>query len=315
MLGIIINTKAGKKAYLLQRYYLFDLLKSRGEEYVYRITQYPAHAAELARELAEDYGIRKFLILGGDGTISEAVNGLMSAKIPDRENICFGIMPRGTGNDYGRFWNLTKNYKQSLDRFFNGTPQPVDIGCVTFERNHVPYHHYFINSVGFGIDSRTCLGAQTLKYYLGSHSWLYAIALIGAVWTHKARPLTLKTDEGLDLSENLFTMNIGNGPYSGGGIKQTPDADPRDGIFHAMFATTPSVRQIFAAIPHIFDGKLMQQPFIHSFTAKEVIIDSPEMHESGQRMNHHVFEADGILVDAGSPYKVTCLHHALNIIC
>jgi len=316
MIGIIINTKSGKKAYLLQRHYLFDLLQQRGEEYIYRVTQYPNHARELARELAEEKGVRRFLILGGDGTISETINGLMEARIPDPENLEFGFMPRGTGNDYGRYWKLTKNYIQSLDRFFNGTPQPVDIGRVTYYRNGIEHHHYFINSIGFGIDAKTCLWASNLKYYFGSHSWLYALALVFAVWTHKSRALQLTTDQGLKLEEPLFTMNVGNGPYSGGGIRQNPDADPRDGIFHSMFIRPPKASQILQAIPHIFDGRLTELPFVHSYTASSVSLDVPDVDEaSGQRLNNLVFEADGILVQACTPYKVDCMHHALKIIC
>lgn len=316
MLGIIINTKSGKKAYLLQRYYLFDLLKQRGEDYVYRVTQYAGHATELARELAEEQGIRRFLILGGDGTISETINGLMKARIPEGERIQFGIMPRGTGNDYGRFWNLTKDYKKSLDRFFNGTAQPVDIGCVAYKRNGVEHKRYFVNSVGFGIDSKTCLWASILKYYLGSHSFLYAIALVFAVWSHKSKMARLTTDEGLSIEQPLFTMNIGNGPYSGGGIRQNPEADPRDGVFHSMFVLPPTFKQIMKAVPHIFDGKLTELEFIHSYTAKQILLDSPDVDDaSGQKMNHMVFEADGILCDACGPYTITCEHHALDIIC
>ncbi len=316
MLGIIINTKAGKKAYLLQRYYLFDLLRQRGEDYIYRVTQYPNHARELARELAEENGIRRFLILGGDGTISEVINGLMEARIPDRDKLEFGFMPRGTGNDYGRYWNLTKNYKESLRRFFEGKPQPVDIGCVTYFRNGEEHHHYFVNSVGFGIDAKTCLWASNLKYYFGSHSWLYALALVFAVWTHKSRVLGMKTDEGLQLEEPLFTMNIGNGPFSGGGIRQNPDANPQDGIFHSMFVRPPSFKQILSAVPHIFDGKLTTLDFIHTYTASEVKLDIPAVDEqSGQKLNNLVFEADGILVQACTPYTITCLHKSLSIIC
>lgn len=316
MLGIIINTKSGKKAYLRQRYYLFDLLKKRGEDYVYRITRFAGHATELARELAEKDGVRKFLILGGDGTISETVNGLMAAKIPDRENLCFGIMPRGTGNDYGRFWHLTKNHKQSLARFFDGTPQPVDIGCVEFLRNGEPYKHYFINSVGFGVDALTCAYTSVLKYYVGSHSINYFFSLLAALTHHKSQQTTLQTDEGYELSAPLFTMNIGNGPYSGGGIRQNPDADPRDGFFHAMFATTPTIGQVVKAVPHVFDGKLKELPFIHCYTAREVLIDSPVYDPlSGQHENHFTFEADGIIVDACGPLRVTCEKHALKIVC
>ena len=257
MIGIIINTKSGKKAYLRQRYYLFGLLRERGEEYKYRITRYAGHATELARELAEKDGIRKFLILGGDGTISETINGLMAAKIPDRENIQFGIMPRGTGNDYGRYWNLTTNHRQSLDRFFNGTPHPVDVGCVEYVRNGLTRHHYFANSIGFGIDARTCGYTSVLKYYVGSHSINYFFSLLMALTHHNSKLTSLQTVEGFSLTEPLFTMNIGNGPYSGGGIRQNPDADPQDGIFHAMFATTPTFSQVMKALPHVFDGKFI----------------------------------------------------------
>ena len=316
MIGIIINTKSGKKAYLRQRYYLFGLLRERGEEYKYRITRYAGHATELARELAEKDGIRKFLILGGDGTISETINGLMAAKIPDRENIQFGIMPRGTGNDYGRYWNLTKNHRQSLDRFFNGTPHPVDVGCVEYVRNGLTRHHYFANSIGFGIDARTCGYTSVLKYYVGSHSINYFFSLLMALTHHKSKLTSLQTVEGFSLTEPLFTMNIGNGPYSGGGIRQNPDADPQDGIFHAMFATTPTFSQVMKAIPHVFDGKLTELPFIHTYQTREVVIDSPETDpQSGQHENHFTFEVDGIIIDACGPLKVTCEKHALNIIC
>lgn len=317
MLGIIINTKAGKKAYLLQRYYLFDLLRERGEEYIYRITQYPNHARELARELAEEQGIRRFLILGGDGTISEAINGLMEARIPDRDQLEFGFMPRGTGNDYGRYWHLTKDYQDALDRFFHGRPRPVDVGCVTYFRNGNEHHHYFINSVGFGIDAKTCLWAQNLKYYIGSHSWSYTIALLCAVWTHKSAPLHIKTNEGLELNEKLFTMNIGVGPYSGGGIRQNPDADPTDGIFHSMFVQPPTFMEILKAIPKVLaGGRLTDLDIVHSFTASEleVTVDTVDP-KSGQKLNNLIYEADGILVQACTPYKITCMHHALKIIC
>lgn len=316
MLGIIINTKSGKKAYLAQRAYLFGLLHERGEEYVYRITQYAGHATELAREMAEEMGIRKFLVLGGDGTISETINGLMQANIQDKSNLMFGLMPRGTGNDYGRYWKLTKNYRESLDRFFNGSPQPVDVGCIRYTVNGEQRTHYFLNSIGFGVDSLTCAMTSVLKYYVGSHSINYFFSLIAAVFKHKARLMNLKTDEGLELNEQLFSMNIGVGPYSGGGIRQNPDADPQDGIFHAMFVETPNLKQICHAVRHVFDGHLTDLDFIHTYTAKHILLDTQETDEkSGQKMNHFLYEADGILGDACGPLQIECIHHALQIIC
>lgn len=323
MLAIIINPKSGKRAYLRQRYYLFHLLEERGEEYIYRVTRYAGHATELAREMAEQ-GQRRFLILGGDGTISESIQGLMTARIADREQIQFGIMPRGTGNDYGRYWNLTKDYRDSLTRFFQGTARPIDIGCVTYYRNGEPMHKYFVNSVGYGIDAKTCAWTHTLKYYLGSHRLLYAVALLAAVWSHKPQNLELTIhDQGREevCHMPVFTMNIGNGPYSGGGIRQTPLADPTDGIFHAMIARKPTFSDILHAIPVLFNGGLANLSFIRQLTADHIRIEAPEKVRITAQGNeievqgHILFEADGLLTDACAPIEVTCLHHALQIIC
>lgn len=316
MLGIIINPKSGKKAMLKQRYYLFELLKQRQIDYTYRVTQYAGHATEQARELAEA-GVRDFLILGGDGTISEAIGGLMTAKISDRENIRFGIMPRGTGNDFARYWKLTKNYKKSLDRFFSGKAEPLDVGCVTYYRNGEEQKHYFVNSLGFGIDAKTLVMAHKLKHYLGSHSLLYALALIVVVFKHKSQMLHLKTDNGLDIREPLFNLSVGNAPYCGGGIKLNSKADPRDGAFQMMFLQTPTFRQIMRAVVHLFDGKLEQMDFVYSQPARVIELDVDAVDNAehcGQKLNHLLFEADGIPVTACTPFKVECIAHALQFV-
>ena len=307
MLGIIINPKSGKAAYRKQRLYLFRLLKQRRESFTYKVTKYAGHATELARELVER-GYDRILVLGGDGTLSETIDGIMHARVPDevRRNVAFGLMPRGTGNDWGRFWGLTRDYRRSLDIFFSsGKRQTVDVGCLTLLRNGEQEKHYFINSVGFGIDARTCQRAQVLKYYVGSHGLNYFFGLLSAVFTHKSVPVELRTDGGLCLQQPMFTMNIGNGPFSGGGIRQNPDADPRDGIFHGMFVSRPSFRLILSALPKLFNGRLTEISFINNFTAREVTL---------QTRRHIMFEKDGILVDACGPYRIEVLPAALQMV-
>lgn len=307
MLGIIINPKSGKRAFRRQRIYLWKLLRQRREPFVYRVTKYAEHAIELGRELVER-GCDEILVLGGDGTLSEVINGIMRADIPEeqRAKISFGIMPRGTGNDWGRFWGLTKDFKKSLDRFFNGEKQPLDVGCVTYWRNGIVHHRYFINSVGFGVDSLTCQWATTLKYYIGSHHVNYFFALLAAICVHKSQKIELIVDGKTIVNDMLFTMNIGNGPFSGGGIKQNPDADPRDGVFHSIFVQTPTFRQVLKAIPRLFDGRLTNLDFVHSFVGKEVEVNTRK---------HLMFEADGILENIMGPCRITCLHNALSMKC
>ena len=79
MLGIIINQKSGKNYFRAQRIYLWKLLRKRHQPFAYRVTKYAGHAIELARELVER-GYGEILILGGDGTLSEAINGIIDQK-------------------------------------------------------------------------------------------------------------------------------------------------------------------------------------------------------------------------------------------
>lgn len=305
MLGIIINPKSGKSAYRRQRLYLFNLLKKRHQPFTYRVTKYASHATELAQELVEN-GYDELLVLGGDGTLSEVIDGIMHSNVPDKSRIRFGLMPRGTGNDWGRYWHLNKDYKHSLDIFFNqGRRQQVDVGRISFFRAGRKVEHYFINSVGFGVDALTCRKAQTMKYYVGSHGLNYFFGLLAALMSHKATPVQLVTDNGIEINTPMFTMNIGNGPFSGGGIRQNPEADPTDGMFHAMFVAKPTLKQILKAIPNLFNGKLKDIGFINNYTARKVTINTRQ---------HLLLEKDGILIDACGPFEITLLPSALQMI-
>jgi diacylglycerol kinase (ATP) len=305
MLGIIINPKSGKKAFRRQRLYLWKLLKKRHQPFTYRVTKYAGHAIELARELVET-GHDQILVLGGDGTVSETINGIMTANITEeqRSKVSFGMMPRGTGNDWGRYWGLTRKFKDALNAFFNGSQHPVDVGCLTYWRNNIEHHHYFINSIGFGIDPLTCRIATNLKNYIGSHHINYFFGLIIALFKIKPIPVDLHCDDQTIENKSLFTMNIGNGPYSGGGIKQNPDADPTDGIFHSMFLEPPTFKQICQAVPVLFSGGLTQLDFVHSLVGKKLTIDTKQ---------HLALEADGIMMDIMGPCEVHCIHHAINM--
>ena len=307
MLGIIINPKSGKKAFRAQRIYLWRLLRKRHEPFAYRVTKFAGHATELARELVEK-GYDEILILGGDGTLSEAINGIMRSTLTPEQKaaIQVGLMPRGTGNDWARYWNLTKNHKESLRRFFEGEGHPIDIGCVTYWRNNIEHHRYFINSVGFGVDPLCCKYAETLKYYLGSHHVNYLFGLIGAIFKHKSQHMILTVDGKEAVNDLLFTMNVGNGPFSGGGIKQNPEADPADGVFHTMFIKKPTFKQILKALPKLYNGRLTELPFVYPICGAEIEINYRK---------HILIEADGILENFMGPCKVTCLHNALQFKC
>jgi len=301
--AIIINPKSGKKKFRQQRKYLFLTLKHAGIEFDYRVTRFAGHAIKIAKYFAEKQ-YKNFLILGGDGTMSEVINGIFSANIENTASLRFALIPRGTGNDWGRFWGLTRDYQKSIDVFLKGKLQLIDIGKVEFELEGEKQAHYFINSVGLGLDAAVVNLTHRLKEIFGSHSFMYTIALLGAVFSYKAHRVRIFSEER-NITDSMFTMNVANGCYSGGGMKQNPNALPNDGLLDVMMAKKPTFFDILGALTRIFNGKLLEHPVIESFQTKSLLVQCDKS---------ALLEADGIIVNGSSPFKISIIPNAIQMI-
>ena len=301
--AVIIKPKSGKRKFRQQRKYLFLTLKHAGIQFDYRLTKFAGHATKIAKLFAEKQ-YKNFIVVGGDGTISEVINGIFSANIPHNNTIKIAIIPRGTGNDWARFWGLSRDYNHSIDVFLQNKTQLIDIGRVDYELEGEKQTHYFINSVGLGLDAAVVNITHRLKRFVGSHSFLYTVSLLAAVFTYRAHKVSLRSKERT-LNESLFTMNVANGCYSGGGMKQTPDAVPYDGLLDVMMAKKPNLWDIITALRNLFNGKLLEHPVIESFQTEQLIVHSDK---------NALLEADGIIVNGASPYKISIMPGAIQMI-
>ena len=301
--AIIINPKSGKKKFRKQRKYLFETLKHNGVEFDYRVTRFAGHASKIASAFVEQ-GYKNIMILGGDGTTSEVINGIFSANIEKTNDLKIALIPRGTGNDWGRFWGLTADYKKSTEIFLKGKTQLIDVGKVEYDMEGKMEAHYFINSIGLGLDAAVVNLTHRLKEVVGSHSFLYSVALLMAVFSYRPHKLKIHSEEKT-LSHGMFTMNIANGCYSGGGLKQNPYALPYDGLLDVMIARTPRFTDIVSALLYLFRGKLLEHPVIESFRTRELLIQCDK---------NALMEADGIIVHGFSPFRVKILPNAIHMI-
>jgi len=301
--AIIINPKSGKKKFRQQRKYLFLALKHAGIEFDYRITRFAGHASKIARYFV-DKNYKNIMVLGGDGTMSEVINGIFSANIENTSSLKIALIPRGTGNDWGRFWGLTRDYNKSIDVFFKGKTQSIDIGKVEYDMEGIKESHFFINSIGLGLDAAVVNLTHRLKAVLGSHSFLYTLALLGAVFTYKAHKVRIFSDER-NITNGMFTMNVANGCYSGGGMKQNPNAVPYDGLMDVMMAKKPTLWDIITALLRIFNGKLLEHPVIESFQTQSLLVQCDKA---------ALLEADGIIVNGFSPFKISIIPNAIQMI-
>jgi len=164
--------------------------------------------------------------------------------------------------------------------------------------------HYFINSIGLGLDAAVVNLTHRLKEIFGSHSYLYSVSLLLAVFSYKAHKVRIQANNKT-ISENMFTMNIANGCYSGGGLKQTPNALPYDGLLDVMIARKPTFLKIIGALGFLFRGKLLEHSLIDSFQTTDLYIQCDKK---------ALLEADGIIVNGSSPFTISILPQAIQMI-
>jgi diacylglycerol kinase (ATP) len=232
------------------------------------------------------------------------VNGILQARNFPEQRITLALFPRGTGNDWGRYWGLKRNFRQAVEVYLKAKKQGIDIGKVEYRRNGELQKHYFVNSAGFGLDHKVVQETHRLKHFVGSHSFLYFIALVKAVFTFRPQALSVSTAD-MEYSGNVLTMNIGNGCYSGGGIRQNPDADPCDGLLDAMYITRLTFKDICRGVTKLFNGRLNELPFVNTIRCTEMQINGK---------GYLPFEADGIEVNAAAPYSISLIADAIDMI-
>ena len=122
---------------------------------------------------------------------------------------------------------------------------------------------------------------------------------------YKSQHMRLDVEGKSVLEGRLFIAAVSNGSYVGGGMRLSPEADPSDGLLHAIFLTPPSAKQICQAIPNLFNGRLKELPFVHAVVSDDMLVHTKK---------HQSFEADGVVMDVSGPCQVSCMKHALQMI-
>lgn len=286
MYYVIVNpaSKSGKGAGIWTQ--LESVLKEKEIEYKVFFSQEAGHVVKLVRDLSasllesdSDRPLR-LIILGGDGTMNEALQG-----ITDFGRVEIGYIPTGSSNDLARDLKIPAAPKEALDRILScRKPVLMDIGRLVFNNvdgqnhtnNETECQRYFIVSSGIGFDAAVCEEALTSKFKrilnkigLGKLTYL-AIALKQLIKAQKITcDFTLDDGQKIHMSKFLFVACM-NHQYEGGGFKFCPDADYRDGLLDICAVGNIPKWLVILALPTAFKGEHYRFQGIDHYAASQI---------------------------------------------
>ena len=238
-------------------------------------TKFHGHATEIATNIsssADSTHMKTIVVLGGDGTLNEVINGLFST-----EHVTIGYIPTGSGNDFSRSMQISKNCMKALEIILHPkTYTYIDYGIIksgNSKRN-------FVVSAGMGYDASIAHNAlkSKLKKYLnkvrlGKLTYLFIGVKQLILSNNSPAHITIDSTIKLDMKKMLFA-SIHIQKYEGGGFPFAPSADPTDGKLEVcVFHDSSKLKYAFLLVSSLFE-KHATFKGVDIYSCKSVTIDS-----------------------------------------
>lgn len=247
-------------------------LKEHRIKYKAFLTRYPNHAAEFARSLTSGNAPVTLVILGGDGTINEVVNG-----IEDFSRVTLGYIPIGSSNDFARSMKLSKNPEKMLGQILSPTEYAyIDIGQLSIPGST----RRFAVSSGIGFDADVCFhnissGIKRILNRLKLGKLSYTSIALFLLLALKPRPMTLTLDGRSVRFQKVFFATAMNQQYEGGGFCFCPGADPGDGLLDVIVISDMPKLKALLLLPTAYFGLHTRVKGVHIYTCRQARVQSP----------------------------------------
>ena len=249
----------------------------------------------IVSELTAGEGEVDLLIVGGDGSMNETVNG-----IRDISKVRLAMIPCGTGNDLARALAIPSDPETVVKLLQdNQVKRRINVGRMTmynrYDRDLQPvegeYSRLFNISSGFGFDAAVCEEVQRSalkpalnRIHLGKLIYLYVA--VHQIFTADRITCRIVLDdcETLEFSDLLLSVGM-NTAYEGGGFRFAPAADPADDYIDFCFGDHITRLDFFRVVPQAYSGAHTSFPGFHLRRAKhaDITIDRPVwIHTDGE---------------------------------
>ena len=154
------------------------------------------HAAIIAKNKIKE-GYSRIIVVGGDGTMNEVINGLFSQGAVKTTEVMLGMISVGTGNDWAKMFNIPKGYEDAVKTILQQRTFIQDAGLVQYTKNGKEWKRYFINIAGLGFGARVVERSNRMKEKGKSSSSLYLYNIFTSLLGYKAQKADIEIDTGL----------------------------------------------------------------------------------------------------------------------
>jgi diacylglycerol kinase (ATP) len=234
-IAILANPAArGKRLSFIESFRM--RCRELGHDVTLELTRGPGDGVRLARELAAKADVLG--IIGGDGTVHEAINGLMPEPIP------VVIVPAGSGNDFASLVACPATPDEFIELAKAGTGARIDVLSIG--------DRFCINSAGLGFEGIVNKYSHDIKVLGGS--FLYMAAVLRALTSLVCPHFHIETSDGQRVEGEKLLVSIGNGNRSGGAFYMVPDAYPDDGLIDVCCVDRLSRGRLVRLLPKTFKG-------------------------------------------------------------
>lgn len=227
-----------------------------------------AHDGERIAREAVLSGRRRLLVAGGDGSVHDVVNGIMSAG-PVHAEVTLAVAPLGTGNDWARSLGMDLPAEKVAAAIAAGRTMQHDVGVIDFLEMDPPRRRWFINVAGAGFDAHVI---SRLPRHVSS-PLAYLWGTLNGLMTYRAPRFVIQTG-GRVIDQHLLVAFVANAQACGNGMRVAPAAQVDDGLLDLLTIGQVGWLRALFKISRLYRGTILDDPIVNHVRARTVHIDA-----------------------------------------
>ncbi|HPD64009.1 MAG TPA: diacylglycerol kinase family lipid kinase [Bacteroidia bacterium] len=267
---VIVNPSAGGGRGGMKWPIIRAELIKEGFEFDFQISEKKDQIITLSKEAVEQ-GSKKLIVVGGDGSLFEMVNGIYLQNKVSPSDIVIGQIPVGTGNDWGKMYENSLDFRKSIQIIKEGRTFRQDLGTIYFPEEKKRY--YFVNIAGLGFDGAVLKEVWKQKEKGRNGAMIYLLMLVKSLFGSGYHKVTL-TYSGTKEEQIIFSMAAGIGRYNGNGMMQLPFSHPADGMLDVSIINKIGKIEVIREVKNLFSGTYVKNKHVRIRRTDKIIIES-----------------------------------------